>query len=244
MINKPYGYTSDYFLWRATKLKSQLAKYISIDGKILDVGGGFGIMAQFLPDFIDKKNYYNLDISAEILKYSSYNNILAPAEQIPCPDSFFDYVISSEALQHVNDKIRVLNECYRVIKPGGLFLLSAPRTGWLDDFKRSIFLPFLIIDTTLNIILPRKSDFQMPDGVKNDPEDERWLLEKLGIIGFEVLTQFRADNHVPWSKGGESKFWRWFADKFVDPKKYGHCTIVVSKAKKLTGENHQNTSNF
>lgn len=232
MINKPYGYTPDYFLWRHTKLKGQLAKYITMNGKILDVGGGTGVMAQFLPDFVDKRNYYNLDISAEMLKYSSYNNILALAEKIPFPDNYFNYVISSEALQHVNSKTAVLQECYRTLKPGGLLLLSTPRTGWVDDFRRSPFLPFLTMGITVNMLLPRKNGFEMPAGVKNEPSDEKWLWQTLENIGFTVLQQYRADNHVPWMKAGEHRFWRWFADKFVDPEKYGHCTIVVSRAKK------------
>ena len=67
----------------------------------------------------------------------------------------------------------------------------------------------------------------VPQGVKDEPSDESWLRQTLQNVGFDVLEQYRADNHVPWAKGGESKFWRWFADKSVDPRKYGHCTIAI-----------------
>lgn len=227
MTQKPFGYAPDYVLWRAAKLKGELAKFIAKNGRILDVGGGMGIMNRFLPDFVYKGNYYNLDISVEMLKYSPYSNILASTEQIPCPGDTFDYVIMSEVLEHVGNKLEALSECYRVLKPEGLFLLSTPRTGWWQEFKRGPFLPFLIMDIILNKIHRRKPEFQMPQGVKDEPSDERWLGKTLESIGFIVLEQYRADNHVPWGKAGESKFWRWFADRFVNPKKYGHCTVLI-----------------
>ena len=228
MREKPFGYTIDYLLWRTGKLKRPWAKFIQQDSRILDVGGGFGIMAHFLPDFVDRKNYYNLDISLQMLKYSPYNNILAAAEAVPFGENSFDYVVSSDALEHVNNKIGVLTECYRVLKPGGLFFLSTPRTGWIDDFRKSPFRVFLRIDMVLNMLHPRKSAFAVvPKGVKDEPSDEEWLKATLQNIGFSVLEQYRADNHVPWGKAGESKFWRWFADKFVEPEKYGHCTIAI-----------------
>lgn len=229
MATKPFGYTTDYVLWRAAKLKGEFAKYITKNGKVLDVGGGYGVMAKFLSDFADRENYYNLDVSIEMLKYSPYQNILASAEHIPFRDASFVYVILSEVLEHVNSKLKALRECYRVLKPGGLFLLSTPRTGWMNDFRRSpfYFLLFLVIGVVLDKIRPLKSEFKMPQGVRDEPSDEKWLKETLGNIGFTVLEQYRADNHVPWRKAGESKFWRWFADKFVDPRRYGHCTIVI-----------------
>jgi ubiquinone/menaquinone biosynthesis C-methylase UbiE len=228
---KPFGYAPDYLKWRNTKLKGSLAKHITGKGRILDVGGGTGSMAQFLPDFIDKGNYYNLDVSIEMLRYSPYENILAAAEELPFYDNSFDYVISSEALEHVGDKTKVLKECYRVLRPKGLFLLSTPRSGWKDDFMRSQFRPFLMIEWALAMLHPRRIA-QVPHGVRDEPSDERWLREKLKSIGFTVIKQYRADNHLPWGKAGESKFWRWFADRFVDPRKYGHCTIVICKKEK------------
>lgn len=228
-LKKPFGYDADYFLWRTAKLKRELAKFITRNGSILDVGGGFGIMVQFLPDFIDRKNYYNLDVSTEMLKYSRYENILAAAEAIPFSDSSFDYVISSEVLEHVNDKTKALAECYRVLKAGGLFLLSTPRSGWWKDFIISPFLPFITIHLAIRKLRRKKTAVQIPCDIKDEPSDESWLKESLKRAGFLLLDQYRADNHVPWGNAGESKFWRWFADRFVNPRKYGHCTIVICR---------------
>jgi ubiquinone/menaquinone biosynthesis C-methylase UbiE len=228
-LTNPFGYSVDFLLWLTSKTKKELAKFIIKNGMILDVGGGTGLMAQFLPKFVDKRNYYNLDVSIEMLKYSQYQNIVAAAEYLPFSSETFDYVVSSEALEHVNNKLETLTECYRVLKPEGLFLLSTPRAGWGNDFEKSFFLPFLVMDWIKNKLWARRAKVEVPEGVKNEPSDENWLREKLVDIGFTVLDQYRADNHLPWGNSGESKFWRWFADKFVDDRKYGHCTIVICK---------------
>jgi ubiquinone/menaquinone biosynthesis C-methylase UbiE len=225
----PFGYDPEYLLWRTAKLKGELVKFIDKNGKILDVGGGIGFAVQFLPEFISSNNYHNLDVSTEMLKYSRNKNILAQSEYLPFAAKTFDYVICSEVLEHVKDKVKTLTECYRVLKPEGLFLLSTPRAGWVKDYLKSPFLPLIAFEGIVNRLFPRNQRFRVPEGVKDEPSDETWLRETLEKLGFKVLEQYRADNHVPWRKAGESKFWRRFADRFVDPQKYGHCTIVISK---------------
>lgn len=104
----------------------------------------------------------------------------------------------------------------------------------MDDFRRSPFLPFLIMKYIISLIRrvlykirPQKPKPSIPNGAKDEPSEENWLRGELLKLGFRVLEQYRADNHVPWGKNGEGKFWRWFADRFIDPRKYGHCTILI-----------------
>ena len=229
MTSKPFGYSSDYFIWRTSKIKGEIAKSIKKDGLILDVGGGFGVMVKYLPKYVDVNNYINLDISIEMLKNCSYQNILTVAEHIPFYDDSFDYVIMSEVLTHVNDKIMSLKECYRILKTRGLLLLTTPRirAEWIRDYKKSPFIVFLIADWVIKKIMPRNPTYKIPKGIKNERSDEAWLRETLEKIGFTILKQYREDNHVPWSNSGEARFWRWFSDQFVKPRKFGHCTVVI-----------------
>lgn len=39
-------------------------------------------------------------------------------------DDFADFVLSTQVLEHVGDPLEYLRECYRILKPGGLLLLS------------------------------------------------------------------------------------------------------------------------
>lgn len=226
---KPFGYKHDYFKWRTNKTKGVLGTYIKHNGLVLDVGGGAGAMTEYLPDFVTIDNYFNLDVSFIMLKYCNYQNILAAAEYIPFMNDTFDYIVSSEALEHVNNKIQTLSECYRVLKEGGLLLLSTPRTGWMSDYMKSPFYPFVMINSLINKLRRNKPELIIPEGVKDEASDESWIRDVLSDIGFEILHQTRVDNHVPWGKAGESRIWRWFADSFVDSQKYGHCTLLVCR---------------
>ncbi|MFB2895723.1 methyltransferase domain-containing protein [Aerosakkonemataceae cyanobacterium BLCC-F50] len=50
--------------------------------------------------------------------------LVADALQMPFADASFDFVWSMESGEHMADKEQFLRECYRVLKPGGTFLMA------------------------------------------------------------------------------------------------------------------------
>ena len=58
----------------------------------------------------------------------SFGLSAANALQLPFADNTFDKVICSEVLEHIPDFRGALEEVERVLKPGGLFCASVPRT--------------------------------------------------------------------------------------------------------------------
>lgn len=50
--------------------------------------------------------------------------VLGAIENLPFPDEHVDVVISNCAINHARDKYRVYSEIYRVLKPGGRFIVS------------------------------------------------------------------------------------------------------------------------
>lgn len=44
--------------------------------------------------------------------------------KIPLHDAYTDVVLSTQVLEHVDDPIHYLEECFRILKPGGLLILS------------------------------------------------------------------------------------------------------------------------
>lgn len=79
---------------------------------ILNVGAGY---TYFGPKVI------NIDIFN-----SGTTNVVASALVLPFADSCADFVLLQGVLEHVADANRTLTECYRVLKPGGLFYTEMP----------------------------------------------------------------------------------------------------------------------
>ena len=53
-------------------------------------------------------------------------DIVCDIVSIPCPDASFDVILCSEALEHVPEPTHALDEFSRLLKPGGLLILTAP----------------------------------------------------------------------------------------------------------------------
>lgn len=60
---------------------------------------------------------------------------------LPYADETFDAVILSEVLEHIDDDVRALNEVYRVLKPGGVVVITVPHANypfWWDPINKSL----------------------------------------------------------------------------------------------------------
>jgi ubiquinone/menaquinone biosynthesis C-methylase UbiE len=53
------------------------------------------------------------------------------AERLPCPDGFFDLVVSTTSFDHWSDQQAGLRECARVLTPGGSLVLVDQFSRWL-----------------------------------------------------------------------------------------------------------------
>ncbi len=79
---------------------------------ILNVGAGY---TDYGPRVI------NIDIFD-----SGTTDIIASAMALPLADDCADLIILQGVLEHVKDATRTFGECYRVLKPGGLFYTEMP----------------------------------------------------------------------------------------------------------------------
>ena len=101
---------------------------LTTDTKILDLCCGSGQSTQFLVQY--SQHVTGLDISPLSLGRAARNVPQADyleglAEQIPCEDNQFDLVHTSAALHEMTPEQReqILAQVYRVLKPGGFFVL-------------------------------------------------------------------------------------------------------------------------
>jgi len=84
-------------------------------GIILDVGSSDSPYKKKLPF----KKYLRLDIDK-----NSKPDICCDIHDIKCKSDYFDVVLATEVLEHCHDPVKVVSEIYRILKPGGVCILS------------------------------------------------------------------------------------------------------------------------
>jgi ubiquinone/menaquinone biosynthesis C-methylase UbiE len=115
-----------------TKLQC-MAKRLNIKpgSLVLDVGTGTGIFIPYLLRSIgDTGRIVALDFAEEMLKKAmakgfkgNISYLQADINRIPLLDNIFDYVVCYSSFPHFQDKLRVLAEIKRVLKPDGKLLI-------------------------------------------------------------------------------------------------------------------------
>ncbi|MGQ0828895.1 MAG: class I SAM-dependent methyltransferase [Bacteroidota bacterium] len=106
------------------------------DVKVLDIGGGTGHTHCSFFQFPETVEYYLLDPNLRLLhdqflrfypklSFLKMGHILANAEFLPIKNNSFDVVLNLSAVDHFNDYKKFISETYRVLKPGGTFLISS-----------------------------------------------------------------------------------------------------------------------
>jgi len=108
------------------------AKYIK-DKKILDVAGGLGYGADLMMKKGFPKNVTAVELDAVAVDYAkahyeSENVKIVEGSilNLPFEDNTFDVVTSFETIEHVHDEAGQIREVKRVLKSGGLYILSTP----------------------------------------------------------------------------------------------------------------------
>jgi ubiquinone/menaquinone biosynthesis C-methylase UbiE len=117
---------------------------------ILEVGSGRGGGANFLAETFRPRKIIGLDLSGEATAFSRRNYqtnnlefIQGDAHNLPFENESFDIVINVESSHCYPDMSEFLGEVYRVLKPGGYFLLT--------DHRRADQIPYLLrVLTALN----------------------------------------------------------------------------------------------
>jgi SAM-dependent methyltransferase len=126
-----------WFIGRRQIFLQVLDKYLAArrqgdPRRILDVGCGTGTMIQYLARYGQAEG---IDMDADAVQFC-YQRGVSQVQQVtglplPFPDDSFDLITALDVLEHIEDDRAMLRELHRILRPGGLFLLSVPAYRFL-----------------------------------------------------------------------------------------------------------------
>ena len=126
--DKDFALNSNYV--SPKKISTFFNKYTKItDTPILDVGAGTGLLGEFL-NRKNNKEIIGIDISLEMLKQAKlkgcYSSLMAAdvTKKIRLKKDSIGAIVSAGTFTHGHVGPDVFDELLRIIKPGGLFVLS------------------------------------------------------------------------------------------------------------------------
>jgi len=137
---------------KALRHHAILRRYVDPVGKkILEVGTGYGTnLIVWVSHFgLDVKGIEpegegfasTIDISRDLCRENGVDPeriVSSPGEHLPFPDDSFDVVYSSNVLEHTQDPQKVLEEAFRILRPGGLLHFEIP--NFLAPFEGHYFI--------------------------------------------------------------------------------------------------------
>ena len=112
--------------WDTTLFRQEILEHLNSSTVLLDLGAGAGILPQ-----MDFREHVALACGMDIEPCVLDNPFLHEARvenvaRLSWVDNTFDVVVSNNVLEHLLQPATVFSEVYRVLKPGGIFLIKTP----------------------------------------------------------------------------------------------------------------------
>jgi ubiquinone/menaquinone biosynthesis C-methylase UbiE len=145
--------STKYDSLRGSEILSPLCKalkgFTREDSKVLDVACGTGLFLVPVATKFDFE-FYGSDISLSMLKTAytkakskdlKVNFLMSDVHNLPFPNKYFDVLISTNAIHHF-DLVKSLNECARVLKDSGSYIVFSrfreqnDRSFWGKNFPK------------------------------------------------------------------------------------------------------------
>lgn len=164
---------------------------------VLDLGSGTGAAYEQLINYETTA----IDPDKKMLELNTFENkVLGFAEKLPFEDNSFDNIFCSFVWRNVSDTNKAFNEVYRVLRPGGKFVLldmTRPKNSFVKILHKigTFILLHLIGLITFNLkeyrFLHKSLDFY--------PQPENHLkkgafidlqIERMGLFDFVYLAVF------------------------------------------------------
>jgi len=158
----------------------------------LDIGSGSGDLVKLLKKQMNTKATC-CDYTDELMQLPGQQVDLIDLnnkKELPYSDSTFDIVTATEVIEHLEDFRAILREIYRVLKPGGVCVLSTPNILNLNSRLRNLWFGFADLMGPLPI---HSRKIESCAGHIN-PISIFYLIHALSEINFEKI-EFTVDKY-------------------------------------------------
>lgn len=134
-----YDLEKDYWwhVGKRTLIEKLIRKYLlkRKNRKLVDVGCGSGLMLEVLKKYGEP---FGVDLSEEALKFCrqrGLNNVYkADVTSLPFKKDQVDLVIALDLIEHVVDDVAAFKEFNRVLRSGGIIIISVPAFKFLWSY--------------------------------------------------------------------------------------------------------------
>ena len=169
--------SDNYVFQRSLLAYVEAAKRIS--GDVLEIGTGSGYGIDIIAEHADR--FLTIDKFESDIDFSKApDNVEFMQMNVPplkgIEDNTFDFVISFQVIEHIQDDGRFVNEIHRVLKPGGKFIHTTPNKPM--SLTRN---PWHIREYTIQ---------ELEDLLLRDFQS----VEKLGVFGNEKIMDYYKRN--------------------------------------------------
>ncbi len=106
-------------------------------GDLLDIGCGDGRYRDFLKGRVTRWVGMDRPVSGHPAAFAP--ELIGDALALPVADATFDTVLCTQVIEHVEEPLVLLREAWRVLKPGGRLLLTAPQYNGLHGEPHDFF---------------------------------------------------------------------------------------------------------
>ena len=123
--------------YQTTLLQAFLSLWNPAHTRILDVGGGTGIIAQAMKDLFGLAHVTSVDVEDRFLKSLDIETQVYDGAKLPFVDAAFDCVTFSNVLHHVPPVVRssLMQECARVTGGGPVYIKDHLAASRLDHVR-------------------------------------------------------------------------------------------------------------